>query len=85
MRSRSSSRDGEEASRLLDEDAEPRVTAVMVGRTPKITNLYVVCGLATIGGLLQGFDVSSLSAILATPQVRHPDVASSRRAVLLNS
>lgn len=72
MRSRSPrvSGDGEEASRLLDEDAD-REDAVMVGRTPRITNLYVVCGLATIGGLLQGFDVSSLSAILATPQVRH--------------
>jgi hypothetical protein len=41
----------------------------MASSTPRITNLYVVCGLATIGGLLQGFDVSSLSAILATPQV----------------
>lgn len=74
MRSRSprGSGDGEEASRLLDEDAAEREDEViMVGRTPKITNLYVVCGLATIGGLLQGFDVSSLSAILATPQVRH--------------
>lgn len=38
--------------------------------TPKITNVYVVCVLATFGGLLQGFDVSTLSAILATKQVR---------------
>lgn len=36
---------------------------------PTIINVYVVCTLATIGGLLQGFDVSSLSAIIATPQV----------------
>jgi hypothetical protein len=41
-----------------------------MGTTPRITNLYVVCALATLGGLIQGFDVSSLSAILATPQVR---------------
>lgn len=39
---------------------------------PKITNLYVICGLSTLGGLLQGFGVSSLSAILATWQVRCP-------------
>ncbi|KAK2590457.1 hypothetical protein QQS21_011858 [Conoideocrella luteorostrata] len=37
---------------------------------PKLTNLYVICSLATLGGLLQGFDVSSLSAILATPQYK---------------
>lgn len=37
---------------------------------PKITNLYVVSGLATIGGLIQGFDVSSMSAIIATKQVQ---------------
>ncbi|KAJ6438778.1 sugar transporter [Purpureocillium lavendulum] len=37
---------------------------------PKLTNVYVVAALATIGGLLQGFDVSSLSAILATPQYK---------------
>lgn len=43
----------------------------MAGKTPRITNLYVVCGLATVGGLLQGFDVSSLSAILATPQYKN--------------
>lgn len=44
---------------------------------PKFTNLYVVCGLATIGGLLQGFGVSSLSAMLATWQYKdyfnHPE------------
>jgi hypothetical protein len=41
----------------------------MFSSHPKIVNVYAVCVLATIGGLLQGFDVSSLSAILATPQV----------------
>lgn len=35
----------------------------------QITNLYVISGLATIGGLIQGFDVSSLSAIIGTKQV----------------
>lgn len=35
---------------------------------PRITNLYAICGLSTLGGLLQGFGVSSLSAILATWQ-----------------
>ncbi|OAA72233.1 Sugar/inositol transporter [Cordyceps fumosorosea ARSEF 2679] len=42
-----------------------------------IQNVYIAAALATIGGLLQGFDVSSLSAILATPQYKeyfsHPD------------
>lgn len=30
------------------------------------TNLYVVAPIITIGGLLQGFDVSSMSAIIGT-------------------
>lgn len=37
---------------------------------PRITNAYVVAVLATIGGLLQGFDISTLSAILASPQYK---------------
>jgi hypothetical protein len=37
---------------------------------PQINNLYVIAALATIGGLIQGFDVSSLSAIIGTKQVR---------------
>jgi len=41
-----------------------------MGNLPQITNLYVIAGLATIGGLIQGFDVSSLSAIIGTKQVR---------------
>lgn len=44
---------------------------------PQLTNLYVVATLATIGGLLQGFDVSSLSAILASQHVRLPRLLSS--------
>jgi hypothetical protein len=40
-----------------------------MGKLPQITNLYVISGLATIGGLIQGFDVSSLSAIIGTKQV----------------
>lgn len=32
----------------------------------KITNLYAIVAIVTIGGLLQGFDISSLSAILGT-------------------
>ena len=39
-------------------------------KRPAITNLYLVSGAATIGGLIQGFDVSSMSAIIATKQVR---------------
>ena len=39
---------------------------------PKFTNLYLVSGLTTIGGLIQGFDVSSMSAILGTEQVSTP-------------
>ena len=35
----------------------------------KITNLYVIAPLVTIGGLIQGFDVSSMSAIIGTKQV----------------
>lgn len=41
-----------------------------MAKLPQITNLYVIAGLATIGGLIQGFDVSSLSAIIGTKQVR---------------
>ena len=44
-------------------------TAAFAMPAPTITNLYVVSALATIGGLLQGFDVASLSAILATAPV----------------
>jgi MFS family permease len=32
----------------------------------KISNIYFITAIVTIGGLLQGFDISSLSAILST-------------------
>lgn len=35
----------------------------------QLSNLYVIATLATIGGLIQGFDVSSMSAIIGTAQV----------------
>ena len=34
-----------------------------------LSNLYVISTLATIGGLIQGFDVSSMSAIIGTDKV----------------
>jgi hypothetical protein len=52
-----------------------------MAKLPQITNLYVIAGLATIGGLIQGFDVSSLSAIIGTKQVR--DVIELIKPVLL--
>jgi hypothetical protein len=39
---------------------------------PRITNLYAVGALATIGGLIQGIDIASMSAILGTSQVCLP-------------
>ncbi len=61
-------------SSVLVHEVGPTLPIFAMGpSTPKITNTYLVCTLATIGGLLQGFDVSSLSAILASDQVRfHP-------------
>lgn len=35
----------------------------------RLSNLYVISALATIGGLIQGFDVSSMSAIIGTEKV----------------
>jgi MFS family permease len=35
-------------------------------KTKPFTNLYFVAPIITIGGLLQGFDVSSMSAIIGT-------------------
>ena len=35
----------------------------------QLNNVYVISALATIGGLIQGFDVSSMSAIIGTSQV----------------
>ncbi|KAJ5815699.1 hypothetical protein N7474_007476 [Penicillium riverlandense] len=37
---------------------------------PRLSNVYLISGLATIGGLIQGFDVSSMSAIIGTPQYK---------------
>ncbi len=36
----------------------------------RITNIYAVAGLCTIGGLIQGFDVSSMSAIIGTQEYK---------------
>jgi MFS family permease len=41
-----------------------------MGNLPKLNNVYIVSGLATIGGLVQGFDVSSMSAIIGTDQYK---------------
>ncbi len=39
-----------------------------------ISNIYFITAIVTIGGLLQGFDISSLSAILSTkPFKKHFD------------
>ncbi|KAJ5964064.1 Major facilitator superfamily domain general substrate transporter [Penicillium vulpinum] len=37
-----------------------------MGKIPQLNNVYLISGLATIGGLIQGFDVSSMSAIIGT-------------------
>ncbi|KAI0863621.1 general substrate transporter [Xylaria cubensis] len=39
-----------------------------MSRFPKITNTYFVAIIATIGGMLFGFDISSIAAIVITPQ-----------------
>jgi MFS family permease len=46
-----------------------RVAVVTMG-LPQLSNVYLISGLATIGGLIQGFDVSSMSAIIGTPQYK---------------
>lgn len=35
-----------------------------------LNNVYVISGLTTIGGLIQGFDVSSMSAIIGTDEYK---------------
>jgi hypothetical protein len=35
----------------------------------QFSNVYLVSGLATLGGMMQGFDVASMSAIIGTRQV----------------
>ena len=37
---------------------------------PKTYNTYFVAIIATVGGMLFGFDISSMSAIIGTDQVR---------------
>ncbi|KAL1989240.1 hypothetical protein VTN96DRAFT_2 [Rasamsonia emersonii] len=41
-----------------------------MGKIPKFSNVHLITGLATIGGLIQGFDVSSMSAIIGTKQYK---------------
>ncbi|KAF2464244.1 putative sugar transporter [Lindgomyces ingoldianus] len=36
-----------------------------------LTNVYLVASLATLGGLIHGFDVTSMAGILGTPQYKH--------------
>lgn len=42
----------------------PNLSDIRMAKT--ISNLYLITAIVTIGGLLQGFDVSSLSAIIST-------------------
>jgi MFS family permease len=46
-----------------------RVPVVTMGLF-RLSNVYLISGLATIGGLIQGFDVSSMSVIIGTPQYK---------------
>ncbi|KAJ5108489.1 hypothetical protein N7456_005164 [Penicillium angulare] len=41
-----------------------------MGKISGLNNVYVISGLTTIGGLIQGFDVSSMSAIIGTEQYK---------------
>lgn len=41
-----------------------------MGKFAGLNNVYVISGLTTIGGLIQGFDVSSMSAIIGTDQYK---------------
>lgn len=38
---------------------------------PKVYNTYFLAIVSTIGGMLFGFDISSISAIIVTPQYIH--------------
>ena len=40
----------------------------MFERFPKINNVYFLAIVATMGGMLFGFDISSMSAIIPTSQ-----------------
>lgn len=48
-------------SRLIPKISKPTMK--------QLSNVYFISALATIGGLIQGFDVSSMSAIIGTDQV----------------
>jgi hypothetical protein len=39
---------------------------------PKISNPYFIAFVATVGGMLFGFDISSMSAIIGTEQYVSP-------------
>lgn len=41
---------------------------MLTPHSPKICNTYFVAFAATVGGILSGFDVYSMSAIIGTPQ-----------------
>ncbi|KAJ6098979.1 hypothetical protein N7467_000514 [Penicillium canescens] len=41
-----------------------------MGKAPQLNNVYLISMLTTIGGLIQGFDVSSMSAIIGTDQYK---------------
>lgn len=41
-----------------------------MGKLPKVYNPWFVAMIATLGGALFGFDISSMSAIIGTPQYR---------------
>ncbi|KAJ5132056.1 hypothetical protein N7448_006214 [Penicillium atrosanguineum] len=41
-----------------------------MGKLPGFSNVYLISGLTTVGGLIQGFDVSSMSAIIGTDQYK---------------
>jgi Na+/melibiose symporter and related transporters len=41
-----------------------------MGKLAGLSNVYLISGLTTVGGLIQGFDVSSMSAIIGTDQYK---------------
>lgn len=48
-------------------------TASKMAGSFRLSNVYLISFLATLGGLMQGFDVASMSAIIGTPQVSVKD------------
>lgn len=38
---------------------------------PQIYNVYAICGFAALGGILFGFDISSMSGALGTPAYKN--------------